>query len=190
MNSTDAWAAAQAAGDPSVIEQLGGNILDKVLKQAHARIVYGDPIERVGCTIIPVAKVSARFGFGGGGGRANTDEGPEGGSGGGGGGTINAKPIGYIEVTDAGAEFHAIEDSTQIALAALRIGLVFTVLLGVKLLFWKRSSKRKAVAAAVVAPSAAKRRRMPFRRTANAEVQPEPVVVVETRAGRRWRRSA
>jgi uncharacterized spore protein YtfJ len=51
-------------------------------------------------TVIPVARV--RWGVGGGGGWA-----PEG-SGSGGGGGVAADPIGYIEITSAGATFRRI----------------------------------------------------------------------------------
>jgi uncharacterized spore protein YtfJ len=54
---------------------------------ADAKMIYGEPIERDGVTIIPAAKL--RYGFGGGGGRHNGEEG------GGGGGGMIVRPAGY-----------------------------------------------------------------------------------------------
>lgn len=55
--------------------------------------VFGEPIEKDGMTVIPVASVS-----GGGGGGGGTDESGSGGSGGGYG--VKAKPVGVYVITD------------------------------------------------------------------------------------------
>jgi len=68
-----------------------------------ARLCYGEPIRDGGRTIVPVARVRAA-----GGGGWGTGE-PRGG-GGGGGGTLDARPVGFIEIGAAGARFEAIED--------------------------------------------------------------------------------
>jgi len=83
-----------------LLEQIG----QTVGRRAQASAVFGEPVQRQGVTVIPVAK--ARFGFGGGGG-AGSHEGDEG-SGGGGGGGAAVSPIGFIEVRDSGAEFKRI----------------------------------------------------------------------------------
>ncbi|HQR36452.1 MAG TPA: spore germination protein GerW family protein [Blastocatellia bacterium] len=69
---------------------------------AGAKMIYGDPVEHDGVTIIPVAKL--RYGFGGGGGKHNEEEG------GGGGGAEIVQPAGYIELKDGSSKFHAIRD--------------------------------------------------------------------------------
>src|SRR5215216_6879412 len=81
-----------------LLERIGQTVGDK----ANVSTVFGDPVEREGVTVIPVAK--ARFGFGGGGG-SGAREGQEvsGGGGGGGGGGAYVSPVGYIEVRAAGA---------------------------------------------------------------------------------------
>jgi uncharacterized spore protein YtfJ len=84
-----------------LLERIGQTVGDK----AKVSTVFGDPVEREGVTVIPVAK--ARFGFGGGGG-SGAREGQEG-SGGGGGGGAYVSPVGYIEVRAAGAEFKRIQ---------------------------------------------------------------------------------
>ena len=92
-----------------LLEQIGQTVGQK----ANVASVFGEPIEREGLTVIPVAK--ARFGFGGGGG-SGSREGDEGGGGGGGGGAL-VSPIGYIELHDGSAEFRRI--STPLDFLAL-----------------------------------------------------------------------
>jgi uncharacterized spore protein YtfJ len=97
-----------------IAERVGGN--------ASVRAVFGEPIERGGITIIPVARV--RWAFGGGAGRGpiamgpgtGTDSSPtqptinEGlsGMGTGAGGGVTADPIGYLEIGPDGATFKPI----------------------------------------------------------------------------------
>lgn len=98
----------------SLIERIG----EVIQVHANARQVYGEPVERDGMTIIPVAKV--QWGFGGGGfGRGAIERG-------GGGGGARAMPIGFIEMRDGRAEFRPIRDpGGTIALIAAGIaGLV------------------------------------------------------------------
>jgi uncharacterized spore protein YtfJ len=85
----------------------GSRLLERLVSQvggkAGAKAVFGDPVERDGITVIPVARV--RWGVGGGGGSGTE------GSGSGGGGGVAADPIGYIEVTSAAATFRPIPRS-------------------------------------------------------------------------------
>jgi uncharacterized spore protein YtfJ len=83
-----------------LLEQIG----EKVGRRAHASAVFGEPVQREGVTVIPVAR--ARFGFGGGGG-SGRQEGGEG-TGGGGGGGASVQPIGFIEVREGDAVFKRI----------------------------------------------------------------------------------
>ena len=82
----------------------GSRLLERLVTQvgglARVQAVFGDPVERAGVTVIPVARV--RWGVGGGGGAAVD------GSGSGGGGGVVADPIGYLEITSAGARFRPI----------------------------------------------------------------------------------
>lgn len=64
---------------------------------ADAKRIYGDPVERDGITVIPVAKVG--YGFGGGDGKKEKGEGM------GGGGGLGIKPIGYIEIKNGETRF-------------------------------------------------------------------------------------
>jgi hypothetical protein len=78
-------------------ERLGGH--------ASVKAIFGEPIERSGITVIPVARV--RWGFGGGEG-SGTDQAGSRGSGTGGGGGVAAEPIGYLEIGPDGAAFRPI----------------------------------------------------------------------------------
>ena len=80
---------------------------------ARSSTVYGDPVERDGVTVIPVAKV--QYGFGGGGGEGKGHAGDHGEGAGGGGGVV-AKPIGYIEMKNGESTFRPIHDRTSLAL--------------------------------------------------------------------------
>lgn len=82
-----------------------GRIAEQVQVHANAKQVYGEPVERDGTTIIPVAKV--QWGFGGGG----IGHGPA--ERGGGGGGVRAFPTGFIELRDGHAEFRPIDDPTS-----------------------------------------------------------------------------
>jgi uncharacterized spore protein YtfJ len=101
MATAEEQAQRAAEGD------LSSRLLERLVSQVggHARVqaIFGDPVERAGITVIPIGRV--RWGVGGGGGAA-----PEG-SGSGGGGGVDADPIGYIEITSAGASFRPIPRS-------------------------------------------------------------------------------
>ena len=80
---------------------------EKLGAVAQASTVFGEPVERDGITVIPVAK--ARWGFGGGGGQRKADV--EGGTqedGAGGGGGVQVTPVGFIEVRNHEAVFRPI----------------------------------------------------------------------------------
>lgn len=93
-------------------DALAARLADKVGAHAGARLVFGDPVERDGVTVIPVAKV--RYGFGAGGGSGTDEAGESSGSGGGGGGGVSASPVGYIEVRDGSATFRQISDPVSL----------------------------------------------------------------------------
>jgi uncharacterized spore protein YtfJ len=69
---------------------------------ASVKNVFGEPIELAGRTLVPVARVA--FGFGAGRGHGKDDSSDKSAEEGGGGGA-SAKPIGVLEVTDAGTKF-------------------------------------------------------------------------------------
>jgi uncharacterized spore protein YtfJ len=88
-------------------------IAETVGDKANVATIFGEPVERDGISVIPVARARLAFGGGGGGGARGQDEG----SGGGGGGGLIVSPVGYIEVREDGAEFKRI--SSPVDLVAL-----------------------------------------------------------------------
>jgi uncharacterized spore protein YtfJ len=110
---------AQRAGEGGPIEGFVARVADRIGAHATVKAVFGDPIERDGITVIPVAKV--RWGFGGGAGGpivgGQAGEGAESGAateaaavatGSGGGGAVTADPVGWLEIGPDGAEFKSI----------------------------------------------------------------------------------
>lgn len=111
---------ARRAGDGGPIEGFVGRLAERIGANVTVKAVFGEPIERDGVTVIPVAKV--RWGFGGGAGSAPVAVGPgprdddtaapggggQAGSGQGGGGAATADPIGWLEIGPDGAEFKPI----------------------------------------------------------------------------------
>ncbi len=89
-----------------LIDSFLGGLARRVGLKAGARNVFGEPVERDGVTVIPVAKV--RYGFGGGMGEGEDGDG----MGQGGGGGVMASPTGFIEVRQGGATFTPIRDAS------------------------------------------------------------------------------
>ncbi len=83
---------------------------------ASVKQVFGEPIERGGRTIVPMARVKYRLGAGWGGGEQDgaTFDRPLAAGGGGGGGVVKAKPAGALEITDAGVRFIRFVDPGDI----------------------------------------------------------------------------
>jgi uncharacterized spore protein YtfJ len=110
----EAVMATTTQGRSELVSDLLEQIGQAVGQRAQVSTIFGEPVEREGVTVVPVAK--ARFGFGGGGGSGSHREADEG-SGGGGGGGVTVSPIGYIEIRDHGSEFRRI--TTRADLLAL-----------------------------------------------------------------------
>ena len=103
--------AAQAAPAPTPVKgpRAGGlrGVFDGLV---GARLCYGEPVVNGVRTVVPVSRVRLS---GGGGWGENGAEGE--GSGGGGGGHLDAQPLGFIEIGDEGAQYHAIPDPDHLA---------------------------------------------------------------------------
>lgn len=113
--------AATRAGAGSPGDEFLGKLAERIGAHASVKAVFGEPIERDGLVVVPVAKV--RWGFGGGAGSgpmvvrgssptiagASDDASAQSaGSGQGGGGGVTADPIGWLEIGPAGAQFKPI----------------------------------------------------------------------------------
>jgi uncharacterized spore protein YtfJ len=95
MDVDEAKADAEERFGPGI----GEMIAEKLGASARADVVYGEPVERDGVTVIPVARIKTRFGFGFG-----LDSRKDG-RGGGGGGAVHTDPVGYIEIADGKTRF-------------------------------------------------------------------------------------
>ena len=139
------WDAERVALDTrdGPLDQLADVVLSRILSRVGARTVFGEPVTHGDTTVVPVAKVASRFGFGGGmsAGKAG-EEGDPAGSGMGGGGDVRAKPLGYIEIDAHGSRFVAIEDSMEIGLAAVRFFGVVMVLVALRFLLRRSGQQR------------------------------------------------
>jgi len=116
--------AANRAGSGGPADGFVAGLAARVGANAGVKAVFGEPIERDGLTVIPVAKV--RWGFGGAAGGGFTPRGgspgadpesaePDAGESGppaageAGGGGASADPIGWLEIGPDGASFRPIE---------------------------------------------------------------------------------
>ncbi len=95
-----------------VLERLG----DAIGATVRISLIYGEPVEREGITVIPVAK--ARWGFGG---RVDALAQAERADTRAGGGLV-LTPIGYIEVQDGASRFRPIYDPAAFLPPVLLIG--------------------------------------------------------------------
>jgi uncharacterized spore protein YtfJ len=116
------------ASDGSFLKDLA----ERLGQYTTAKTVFGEPVEREGVTVIPVAKARLGFGGGAGGGYGPDKEGAEGktggqGSGGGGGSTI--QPLGYIEIKDGATTFRRIYDPANVVPIILVSALVWLIFL-------------------------------------------------------------
>jgi len=135
----DAEEEARREAEQAAADERLGKLAEAIGGSASAKAVFGEPVERDGVTVIPVARV--RYGFGAGSGRGGGrrrgrkgDEGDEEQFGSGGGGGLQASPIGYIELQDGRARFVRVDDRTRLLgmvalpLAVLALGVVAAAL--------------------------------------------------------------
>ena len=106
-------------------------LMNKILDSWHdafsVKRVFGDPIEKDGFTVIPVAMISG----GGGGGRQTEAEGAEGGDEGEGGGFGGmARPAGAYVITADSVQWHPALDITLLGIGGLVLAALITLVLG------------------------------------------------------------
>ncbi len=128
-------------------------IMDKVQSSANAKAVFGEPYEKDGVTIIPVAKVFFSGGAGEGWGKmkmwgknnetANSDTGekpnpdePGKSMGRGFGGMVKSLPIGYIKIKGGEAVFVETMDKTKLIIGGMVLGGIALIVM--KMLFWRK----------------------------------------------------
>ena len=137
-------AEADAASDDRfnrLVRSLGGT--------ATASAVFGDPVEKGGVTIVPVARV--RFGVGGGFGRGpgkkKRDEDAADQVGYGQGGGAQASPVGYIEISGGEAEYKRIVDPVRPMAVLMLFPLVGVLCFGLMAVIGLQSAKSAQEAA-------------------------------------------
>jgi uncharacterized spore protein YtfJ len=109
-----------------------GELLQKAQGHLHVERAFGAPIERDGCTVVPVAMVA---GGGGGGGGGEND--PSGGGMGAGWGGVSY-PLGAYVVKGGDVRFVPALDITRLA-----IGVLALFKLGLKLRFTRKAAALK-----------------------------------------------
>lgn len=117
----DAFEEAEAAASSGAAGLLE-TVLDRIGLHAGAKAVFGEPIEKDGRTVIPVAQMIIGTGAGGG----STEE--EGTGEGAGGGALT-RPLGYIEVTSERAVFVPLKQPWQDPALVLVYALLALVVL-------------------------------------------------------------
>lgn len=97
------------------------SMADRFATTAMVKQVFGDPIERGGRTVLPVARVQYGLGGGWGGSRQEgaAEDKPLAAGGGGGGGGVKARPVGALEITDTGTRFIHFADPVEIIKACV-----------------------------------------------------------------------
>lgn len=107
-------------------------LAERVGGSARAEAIFGEPVERGGVTVIPVAKLG--WGLGGGsrpGSGKAREPGPgearEPGAGAGAG--MGLKPVGYVEIRDGETRFRPILDPTAVLGAAVGVAVLAFLLL-------------------------------------------------------------
>jgi uncharacterized spore protein YtfJ len=92
------------------LQQKEGSFIEGLAHQVgitvNAKYIYGEPVERDGVTVVPVAR--AAYGFGGGSGKMDKGRGASEGAGGGGG--VRLTPVGYIEIKNGATRFRPTRD--------------------------------------------------------------------------------
>lgn len=85
-----------------------------IARATGARLCFGAPVELGKRTVIPVASLRTAGGWGFGNDPQSGDR-----AGGGGGGALDARPVGFIEITPDGARFQRIDDGRTTLLAVV-----------------------------------------------------------------------
>jgi len=145
---TDPMTEARREAEADAADERFGKLLKSVGGTATAKAVFGQPVEKDGTTVVPVARV--RCGVGGGGGRGPSSrerkKASENGHaeqvGYGQGGGVQAGPLGYIELSGGKATYTRIADPARPMVIALFAPLVMAISFGIAVLSWRLARSR------------------------------------------------
>ena len=137
----DQMKEAKLEAEADAADERFSKLLKSLGAAATAKAVFGQPVEKDGTTIVPVARV--RFGVGGGGGRGagrkkKADDGDAEQVGYGQGGGVQAGPLGYIELSGGTASYKRIADPARPLVIAMLIPLVAAISFGIAAAAWVR----------------------------------------------------
>ncbi len=123
MTTDEATAVARRAVEGDHADLLLERLAARIGARAGVEAVFGEPIRSGDVTIVPVARI--RWGVGAGGGTSDV----EGAAGSGGGGGVFADPVGYVEITPAGAAFRPIERAwtSPVFVLSIAAGVAFVL---------------------------------------------------------------
>jgi uncharacterized spore protein YtfJ len=99
-------------------------LVGSATEAANVKRVFGQPIERDGMTVIPVASVRGGFGGGESEPRPGAKSGPGSAGGSGGGGAFSATPAGVYVVKDGELSWHPAVDTNRSILLGCLTGIV------------------------------------------------------------------
>ena len=107
------------------------DVLEKARDAMSVKRVFGEPYERDGVTLVPVATIAGGGGGGSGasGGGADGDDGASAGSGEGGGFGVAAKPAGVFVINGDDVRWQPAVDVNRIVLGGQIVGIVFLLVL-------------------------------------------------------------
>ena len=105
------------------LKEIIDNVTEKIQKNAQAKAIFGDPIEKDGITVIPIARVCVSgFGGGGGGEDETKKKGEKQGAGLGLGVRSKTSPVGYIEISEEGTVYKEITDRNRMIMSGMLLG--------------------------------------------------------------------
>jgi uncharacterized spore protein YtfJ len=110
-------------------DRLLDQLVERVGGRTSVQTLFGEPVERNGLTVVPVARVRWGIGAGAGTGPMSDAASDQTGSGSGGGGGAIADPVGYIEINGSVARFRPIVGLPPNPLAILALGLSLALVL-------------------------------------------------------------
>ncbi len=118
--------ATASAGPASAPDTYAARPLGAARRLLHVRRAFGEPIERDGVTLVPVARVVGATGFGGGDGTMDEDATmpARSGSGGGGGLGVRVTPVGVYVVTGADVRWEPAFDLTRVVIGGQVLGAI------------------------------------------------------------------